>query len=182
MHRDIDFAIEAGADGIVFGMLTADGQIDMPRSTQIVRRIEAASRRLQIVFHRAFDFTPDPLAALDRLIDLGVHRVLTSGQKPIALEGAMLIRTLIERSAGRIEILPAAGIRPENVARLIEQTGCVQVHASLRQTIADPVFHLSPSISLARSSGFADHASFTATSRNDVEALIARLNDAPIAQ
>jgi copper homeostasis protein len=98
MLRDIDLAVEHGADGIVFGVLNADARVD----------------------------------SLERLIDLGVKRVLTSGQKASAREGALLIADLIRRSQGRIEILPAAGINPETVMEVVERTGCDQVHVSLQ--------------------------------------------------
>jgi copper homeostasis protein len=129
MLRDLDLALEHGADGIVFGMLTGDGRVDLRRCREIVRRIGAR----QSVFHRAFDVVPAPLDCLEQLIDLGVQRVLTSGQQPVALQGADMIAQLIERAANRIEVLPAAGIHPGTVTELVKRTGCHQVHASLRE-------------------------------------------------
>ena len=95
-------------------------------------------RGREAVFHRAFDVTPDPHAALETLVELGVTRVMTSWQKPTATEGAGLIVKLIEQARGRIEVLPAGGIRPHNVRELIAATGCNQVHASLRKVRVDP--------------------------------------------
>lgn len=126
MERDAGFALENGASGIVTGLLRADGHIDVRRCGQL-KRIAGTK---EAVFHRAFDVVPDPFRALDELIDLGFTRVLTSGQKPTALEGADLIRRLIERAAGRIEILPGGGIRPHNAREVIGRTGCTQVHLS----------------------------------------------------
>ncbi len=128
MLRDLDLALEHGADGIVFGLLTEEGQVDVRRSQEVIRRI--ADR--EVVFHRAFDIAAAPLDCLEQLIDLGVRRVLTSGQRPSALQGAELIARLIERAAKRIEILPAAGIHPGTVTEVVRNTGCDQVHASLR--------------------------------------------------
>lgn len=124
MERDADLLLEHGADGIVFGILKNDGTIDIAR-TRILR--ERVGKR-QAVFHRAFDVTPDPFRALEELIDLGMTRVLTSGQQNGAPEGAALIRQLQERADGRIEVLPGAGITIENVQQFVGQTGCTQVH------------------------------------------------------
>ena len=106
MERDAELLLEHGADGIVFGILNADGTIDMKAHAQSLRERIGAR---QAVFHRAFDVTPDPFRALEELIDLGITRVLTSGQKNGAPEGAKLIKQLLERAEGRIEVLPGAG-------------------------------------------------------------------------
>ena len=102
MLCDAKLAVEYGADGLVFGILTPDGSVDAERCK---RMIEVAQGR-QSVFHRAFDVTPDPLKALDQLIDLSFTRVLTSGQEKTASEGIELIRKVIEHASDRIEILP----------------------------------------------------------------------------
>ncbi len=124
MERDADLLLENGADGIVFGILNADGTVDVKRTRAMRERI--GSR--QAVFHRAFDVTPHPFRALEELIDLGITRLLTSGQKNGAPEGADMIKQLRERAEGRIEVLPGAGITVENVRQLVAQTGCTQVH------------------------------------------------------
>jgi copper homeostasis protein len=134
MRRDADLALAHGADGLVFGLLRSDHSIDRPRTSALV----AQAGRRQTVFHRAFDLTPDPFAALETLIDLGVTRVLTSGQQPAAPDGADLIRRLIERAAGRIEILPGAGVTPANAAALIARTGATQLHGTFSVPRANP--------------------------------------------
>jgi copper homeostasis protein len=133
LQRDVDLAMEYGADGVVFGILHADGTIDTARCRQIVEQIG----KRQAVFHRAFDVTPDPFAALDQLMDIGVWRVLTSGQEESAYNGAALIAELKYRTGGRLEVLPAAGINRFTVADVLARTGCDQVHASLRRSRAD---------------------------------------------
>lgn len=140
--RDQEFGLAQNVDGFVFGCLCEDGTIDRARTRQIVER--AGGR--QTVFHRAFDVTPDPLAALETLIDLGVTRVLTSGQQLTALDGAGLIRTLVERAAGRIEILPGSGVKPETVAALLQRTGATQVHASASGARLDPSTQARPGL------------------------------------
>jgi copper homeostasis protein len=126
MQKDAEALMYHGAHGLAFGFLTADGAIDQRRTRELVQQVHPKMS----VFHRAFDLTADPFAALETLIDLGVTRILTSGQQPSAFGGAELIRSLIERSAGRIEILPGAGILPENAAILIARTGATQIHGS----------------------------------------------------
>jgi copper homeostasis protein len=133
LRRDVELSLEHGADGVAFGALTESGEIDRERVREIVRQVGGK----QAVFHRAFDVTPEPFAALEALIDLGVTRVLTSGQEETAYQGAALIRRLIERAAGRIEVLPASGVNRFSVADVVARTGCDQVHASLRTSIAD---------------------------------------------
>ncbi|MDQ2986880.1 MAG: copper homeostasis protein CutC [Armatimonadota bacterium] len=134
MERDIEASIQAGADGLVFGVLQDDGRIDTQRMASLAAR--CGSR--QKVCHRAFDVTPDPFDALETLIDLGFTRVLTSGQKPTALAGADLIRRLIEKAAGRIEILPGAGIDATTASQLIAETGCDQIHLAAFKRAVDP--------------------------------------------
>lgn len=124
MLRDAELLVEHGADGVVFGVLLCDGSVDVERSKQMREVVKAR----QAVFHRAFDVMPDPLHALEQLIELGVTRVLTSGQQPRAIAGADLIRRLVEDARGRIEILPGGGIRAHNVHELLMRTGCTQVH------------------------------------------------------
>jgi len=133
MRRDLELALEAGADGIAFGILNADGSIDVDRCRQIISL--AAGR--QTVFHRAFDVTPEPVTALNQLIDLGVTRVMTSGQEASAYNGAANIAAYLQQAAGRIEILPAGGINRFTVADVIARTGCNQIHASMSGTSPD---------------------------------------------
>lgn len=140
--RDVEHALASGAHGVAFGVLGSDGRIDHGRCREVVRLV--GSR--EAVFHRAFELTPDPVAALEQLLDLGVRRVLTSGQRPTALEGADVLAELLRRSAGRIEILPGSGINAETVGELLARTGCMQVHASCRAMRHDPSAALRPEL------------------------------------
>lgn len=124
MRRDAALLLEHGADGIVFGVLHTDGNVDTKRCEKLV---EIAGDK-QTVFHRAFDVVPDPVRSLDELIEAGFTRVLTSGQRSAAVEGRDLIRQLIVRANQRIEVLPGGGVRQHNVRQLVETTGCKQVH------------------------------------------------------
>jgi copper homeostasis protein len=127
MCHDATALLELGADGIVFGALQPAGKLDEVRCRRLV---ELAGRR-QAVFHRAFDIVTDPLGALDRLIELDVTRVLTSGQRASAMEGCLQIAQFLERAAGRIEILAGGGLNEQNVAQFVQRSGCRQVHMSL---------------------------------------------------
>jgi copper homeostasis protein len=142
MLRDAEWLLAAGADGLAFGLLTPNGEIDRPRS----RRLREACGDRPAVFHRAFDVTPDPFTSLDELIDLGFTRVMTSGQEETAIQGATLIAELIGRADGRIEVLPAGRINPLTVSELLTRTGCRQVHASARSRAADTSVAARPAI------------------------------------
>jgi copper homeostasis protein len=142
MERDAELAAAHGADGLVFGVLHADGAIDVPRT----RRLIAIAGDRPVVFHRAFDVTPDPFAALEQLIDLGVARILTSGQEETVYNGADLIRQLIERAAGRIDILPGGGIDRFNLADVLARTGTTQIHLALLAATTDPSCRARPQV------------------------------------
>jgi copper homeostasis protein len=123
MERDIDQAIAHGADGIVFGVLTEKGSID----DAACRRLLARAKGKPAVFHRAFDVMKDPEAGLEQIIDLGFRRILTTGRRALIEDGAETVRRTIVQARGRIEILPG-GMVPRNVARLIKEIGCEQIH------------------------------------------------------
>jgi len=142
MERDTEAAMENGADGVVFGILQSDGSIDLARCRRIRRLIGTR----QAVFHRAFDVTPDPFEALEQLVDLGMTRVLTSGQKESVPEGVDLIKTLIERAGNRVEILPGGGIQHWNVNEIVERTGSRQVHLTAWGTVSDTSTQARPAI------------------------------------
>ena len=129
MMRQITEARLLGAQGVVWGALTGKGDIDMPRC----RRLMAASQGLSVTFHRAFDVCRQPLQALEEIIQLGCERLLTSGQAASAQEGIPLLRQLVSQSAGRLIIMPGAGVGPQNVSQILFETGATEIHGSLRQ-------------------------------------------------
>ncbi|RCX18800.1 copper homeostasis protein [Anaerobacterium chartisolvens] len=124
MERDAGLFIEHGAEGIVFGFLNSDGTINLKNSQRMMKIIG----RAEAVFHRAFDVVPDPFKALDQLIEIGVTRVLTSGQEASVYDGVPLIAELVKYAKGRIQILPGAGIKLGNVQEIIHKTGVSQIH------------------------------------------------------
>ena len=133
MLLDARRLLAAGADGIVLAFLRPDGTVDTARCRAMLEVIGPH----QSVFSRAMDVTPDWRAALDALIELGVTRVLTSGQATTAPAGTAVLRAMVERAAGRIEILPGCGVRAGNALALLEDTGCTQVHSSMRTWALD---------------------------------------------
>jgi copper homeostasis protein len=147
MERDAEVLIANGADGIVFGILNGNGQIDVERT----RRLREIAADKQAIFHRAFDVTPDPFEAIDQLVSLGIARILTSGQQDTVPEGADLIRRLIEYARERIEILPGGGIKPYNLPDVIARTGCKQVHLTAFKTVADHSTHRHPNVTFGGS-------------------------------
>jgi copper homeostasis protein len=142
MLRDAKLLLQQGVAGIVFGILRPDAKVDTERCREMLAIVGGK----QAVFHRAFDVVANPLQALDQLIDMGFSRVLTSGQQKTALEGANLIRELIARSRGRIEILPGGGVRRHNVRPLVKMTNCRQVHRTAFRSDASPSGGVDPRI------------------------------------
>ncbi|MEE3230796.1 MAG: copper homeostasis protein CutC [Planctomycetota bacterium] len=134
MKTDIAAARDLGADGIVLGILREDGNVDVERTAELIEAAGGAS----ITFHRAFDSTPDPLAALETLRELGVNRVLTTGGARRAEEGLAGLGKLVEAAAGRIGILPGGGINHENCRQVVEQTGAREIHVGSAVCSAGP--------------------------------------------
>ncbi len=131
MEADIDTAKAEGADGVVIGLLAADATIDLERTRRLIER----ARPMAVTFHRAFDMAVDPFAALETLIELGVDRVLTSGQEATVLEGLPLIAELVRRAGDRIIIMPGGGITARNVERIVAEAGPKEIHfAALEPT------------------------------------------------
>ncbi|CAI5988262.1 unnamed protein product [Closterium sp. NIES-64] len=130
MACDIKACAKAGAAGVVVGALTPSGDIDEPKLHRFLA--SAVRHSLPVTFHRAFDHTRDPMAALQVLISSGVTRLLTSGQRVTAEEGVGLIRKLVEEAQGRIQIMAGGGVNPENAASIVTQSGVSHIHASAR--------------------------------------------------
>jgi len=142
MERDIAVMKTAGVDGVVFGLLTPDGQVDLPR----MKRLMACAAPLPVTFHRAFDVCADPFRALEELVDLGVRRILTSGQAPTVLEGRVLLRELIARAAGRLTILPGGGITEEVADLVARELEVEEFHVFLPGEEPSPMIHRNPRV------------------------------------
>jgi copper homeostasis protein len=131
MKEDIQVCKKLGADGVVFGILLPDGNVDVARTKHLVD----LARPLSITFHRAFDMTPEPFKALDEIIDLGIDRILTAGQKNTAPEGVELIGQLVKKAGNRIIIMPGSGINEQNIKEIRDRTGAKEFHLTGRKWI-----------------------------------------------
>jgi len=131
IKEDIKVAKEEGIDGIVSGILTADGRIDISRTTELV---ELASP-LPLTFHRAFDMTSDPYAAMEDIIKCGAKRILTSGHSNLVIDSIKLIKELIQNAGERIILMPGSGINENNIAGIINETGATELHLTGRRTV-----------------------------------------------
>lgn len=129
MRNDIRLARKLGAAGVVIGALMPDGSID----EEAIRCMMDEAEGLSVTFHRAFDVCHEPEEALEKIISLGCHRLLTSGQATTAEQGIPMLKKLIEQADGRIIIMPGAGVNPQNASRILEETGALEIHGSLRR-------------------------------------------------
>ena len=172
MCHDVALSVEVGADGIVTGVLTNDGEVDLERCEKM-RRL---ANEYEAVFHRAFDVVRNPDAALEQVIDLGFTRILTSGQEATGLKGAARIQRCIAESRGRIQILPGGGINRETVRELVTVTGCDQVHASLRAPHCDRSTARRPAVHFGSLSAGAE-SQFDGTDATAVRAMRAILDE-----
>jgi copper homeostasis protein len=170
MERDTEMAIAQGADGVVFGILTPEGFVDRART----RRIRDIIGGREAVFHRAFDVTPDPFRALDELVDLGITRILTSGQCDTVMEGLPLITRLVEYAGDRVQVMPGGGIRPYYFDEVIARTGCRQIHVAAWKTERDDSAHYRPSVTFGGAL-YPPENSYDVTDRSIVSELAVRL-------
>jgi copper homeostasis protein len=146
MAADIADAVDLGAAGVVSGVLTSAGRIDEQAMSELV----AAAGPREFTFHRAIDVCADPFATLDRLHELGVRRVLTSGCAPTAAEGAALIAELVRRAGPDLSVMAGGGVRPGNVADLLAATGVRDVHAAPRRPVTGAASHSTVSFTSGR--------------------------------
>ncbi len=124
MKRDIEAAKRQGVDGVVIGLLDREGNIDLTRTAELVE----LSRPMAVTFHRAFDVCADPFKAIDQLAEIGVDRILTSGQEATAVEGSELIAKLIKHAGDRIIIMVCGNLNERNINRVIAETGAKELH------------------------------------------------------
>lgn len=136
MKADAHALMRNGADGIAFGCLDAEGNIDVEQTRQIIEIIR--NYHGEVVFHRAFDCVADPYQSIEILIDLGVDRILTSGLKAKAMQGKDLIRDLQKKYGDRIELLAGSGMNASNAKEMMDDTGIFQVHSSCKNWKYDP--------------------------------------------
>ncbi len=132
MKNDIATCGEIGCNGVVIGMLNADGTIDKERCAELIKI--ARTYGMEVTFHRAFDRSSDLFKALEDVIELGCERILTSGGEDTAPKGAPTIKKLVEQANERIIIMPGAGITESNIGELVRQTGLKEFHGTFRSS------------------------------------------------
>ncbi|MER8602587.1 copper homeostasis protein CutC [Mesorhizobium sp. M1233] len=144
MLADVGALAELGVAGVVVGCLAADGTIDEQRMSELVK----AAGRLNVTCHRAFDMTRDPTEALEALIRCKVGRVLTSGQRDTALEGADLLAELVRQAGDRIIILGCGGLDPENISKVRRKTGLSEMHFAALKDVPSAMRYRNPKVGM----------------------------------
>lgn len=140
MKTDIQICKELGCDGVVFGMLNADGTVDKIRNAQLVQ----LAYPMGVTFHRAFDRVPDAKKALEDIIEIGFERILTSGLVPNAKDAMATIAELIKQADNRIILMPGSGVRSGNISSLIQETEATEFHSSARIFVKSKMNFLNP--------------------------------------
>lgn len=143
MRQDILRCKELGCNGISVGVGTLTAEID----TERMRRIVEWAHPMGVTCNRVFDGTPDPFQALEVLVACGCERVLTSGQKSAAPDAGDLLAKLVEQAAGRISVMPGAGIKSSNIAQLKAECGATEYHASARKVVPNPLTYINMEVS-----------------------------------
>lgn len=166
MRQDVRLCKQLGCDGIVTGLLNMDGSIDLARTEELIE----LAYPLGVTFHRAFDRCRDPFEALEKLVEIGCERILTSGQQPSVTDGIDLVTELNRIADQRIIIMPGSGVRKENIQMLAVKTGCREFHSSLRGKTPSGMQFIHPSFT-----GSEESYSNNAIRPADVKALRAAL-------
>ena len=149
MRRDVLMAKQLGADSVVFGILDADGNVDIQKTRELVD----LARPLPTTFHRAFDMSADLSRSLEQVVEAGANRILTSGGAQSALEGAATLHSLVELAEERVIIMAGGGINAQNVQTVIDKTGVREIHVGLRTPAASPMRYRKEDISMGTLKG-----------------------------
>lgn len=144
MLKDVDNARRLGADGVVFGCLTPEGDVDLV----LMRQLMEAAEGMSVTFHRAFDVCRNPQQALEDIIGLGCHRILTSGQQATAAQGIPLLKELQRQADGRIILLAGCGVNESNIAHIARETGIHEFHFSAREQTESGMSFRNPQVSM----------------------------------
>lgn len=149
MADDILSAKRLGADGVVFGLLDADGNIDPSRMGSLIE----IARPMRVTCHRAIDMSSDLEKSLETLATLGVDYLLTSGGEQTALEGSAAIARLVRLAHGRVAVMAGSGIHEGNVRRLLAETGVKEIHVGLSDALPGPMRHRNERITMGSVKG-----------------------------
>lgn len=154
MMKDIELCRRSGVDGIVTGILKADGSIDTRSTSELVK----AAENMSFTFHRAFDMCSDPVKALEDVISTGANRLLTSGQQDKAVEGTGLISQLVKQAHNRITIMPGSGLDDRNIEQVAKQTGASEFHMTARKEIVSGMIFRREGIAMGGISGSSEYS------------------------
>ncbi|GAA4044565.1 copper homeostasis protein CutC [Arthrobacter methylotrophus] len=135
MNREVRCLLTQGAHGVVIGVLTAAGEIDVLATRKLVETALETNPDAQLTFHRAIDQTPDPAAAVEQLVELGFTRVLSSGGAATVGAGIVTLERMVQRAAGRIEVMAGGGLALDDIPAL-HASGLSAVHLSAKSTIS----------------------------------------------
>jgi copper homeostasis protein len=149
MRKDILAAKSRGTDGVVLGILNENGNVDLPRTRELVM----LARPMNVTFHRAFDVSTDLFRALEDVCSTGANRLLTSGGEQNCIHGVETISKLVQLARGRIAIMAGRGINESNATSIIERTGVKEIHVGTSTYAAAPTLYRTPRISMGRSRG-----------------------------
>jgi copper homeostasis protein len=166
MLKDIEYARKAGATGVVFGVLTADGRVDVERTRALVE----ASKGMETTFHRAVDMTEDYEAAVEAVIEAGCNRILTSGGYDKAIDGIDNIRRAVEISHGRIEIMAGSGVVASN-AQALKEVGVDALHFSAKTMVMGGMKYRNPRISMGGTTAV-DEFALRTVDENEVKEIL----------
>lgn len=173
MEEDIRICRDLGVDGVVFGCLTEEGEVDREAN----RRLVELARPMSVTFHRAFDRTADPMKALEDIISLGCNRILTSGQQPKAIDGisllAQLEKKLKEYPLPPIQLLAGSGVNEENIRQIFDATGIHEYHFSARVNVVSKMKHYNHEVYMGTKG--ADESNSLVTSAEKVRNTIKQL-------
>ena len=153
MRRDIELCGEAGVNGVVFGILLSDGNIDTERTARLVEY----AKPMTVTFHRAFDMCRDPIQGLEDIIAAGATRLLSSGHQQKAIDGADLLCDLVREAGNRLIIMPGSGIDETNIEALVRMTGAREFHISARKYIESEMESRKNNISMGGLNGISEY-------------------------
>ena len=167
MRRDVEMAKHLDVNGVVFGLLTPDGSVDMEQTEQLTEQ----ARPMSVTFHRAFDMARDPTRSLETLIELGIDRVLTSGHEAFASEGIDLHRELVAQAGDRIVVMPGGGIDEQSLPRILNTTGAREIHVTGTKGVESGMTYRNPRCFMGIEPGSSEFST-TMTDVNRIRALV----------
>ncbi|MDP3582019.1 MAG: copper homeostasis protein CutC [Ignavibacteria bacterium] len=167
MKKDVEFCKQAGVNGVVIGVLKEDGTIDKTRTKELIE----AAKPMSVTFHRAFDMTREPEEALNTLIELGVDRLLTSGQEADVHKGITALKKLVELARDRIIIMPGGGVDEINIKEVVEKTGVKEIHASAREKARSKMNYINTRTSMSDSKSMEEY-DLMVTSEERIRAMV----------